>query len=176
MNEYGELLAPDTVRFVRLLPGTLDTVWPYLVDGEKRKKWLADGDTEERVGGRVDLIFRNSTLSSAEDDPPPEKYRDYQEPMTYQGEVVACVPKTLLTHTWVDGEQQSEVTYQLEQRDDGVLLTLTHRRLGNDMILGVLGGWHTHLDILVDILSNRRPKPFWRTHTALENEYEERVG
>lgn len=41
MNRYGELIAPDTVRFQRLLPGTLDTVWSYLVDGEKRGKWLA---------------------------------------------------------------------------------------------------------------------------------------
>ncbi len=171
MNRHGELIAPDTVRFQRLLPGSLDTVWAYLVEGEKRKKWLADGDTEERVGGRVDLVFRNSSLSSLDDDSPPEKYADFQEPMVYQGEVTACVPKTLLSHTWVDGDENSEVTYQLEERENGVLLTLTHRRLGDEMILGVLGGWHTHLDILVDILSNRTPKPFWRTHTALEAEY-----
>ncbi len=53
MNDYGELIAPDTVRFKRLLPGTIDRVWSYLVDSEKRGKWLAGGDTEERVGGRA---------------------------------------------------------------------------------------------------------------------------
>ncbi|MDX1554700.1 MAG: SRPBCC family protein [Xanthomonadales bacterium] len=175
-NRYGELLAPDTVRFQRILPGNLDTVWRYLVDGEKRRKWLAGGHTEERVGGRVELLFHNNSLSTLPDDPPPEKYRDMPEQMTYTGEVTACEPKTLLRHTWLgDDGENSEVTYELEQRDDGVLLTLTHRRLGADMITGVLGGWHTHLDILEDVLSDREPKPFWRTHTALEAEYEGRI-
>ena len=32
MNKFGELIAPDTVRFIRLLPGTLDTVWSFLVE------------------------------------------------------------------------------------------------------------------------------------------------
>lgn len=177
MNRYGELLAPDTVRFQRLLPGDLDTVWRYLVDGEMRRKWLAAGDTEERVGGRVDLHFHNASLSSLPDDPPPEKYRDMPERPSYHGEVTACTPKTLLAHTWVgeDGEN-SEVTYELEQRDDGVLLTLTHRRLTDEMRTGVLGGWHTHLDILADVLAGEEPKPFWRTHTALEAEYEDRIS
>ena len=120
MNKYGELIAPDTVRFVRLLPGTLDTVWAFLVDGEKRAKWLAGGNTEERVGGRVDLHFHNASLSTRPDDPPPEKYRDLPEKVSYQGEVTACEPKTLLSHTWVgDGEGTSEVTYELEAREDG---------------------------------------------------------
>jgi uncharacterized protein YndB with AHSA1/START domain len=177
MNRFGELIAPDTVRFKRLLPGTVDTVWRYLVDGEKRKLWLAGGDTEERVGGRVDLHFNNSRLSGQVDDLPPKKYEDFAGPVSYQGEVTACVPKTLLCHTWVDDGEDSEVTYELEQREDGVLLTLTHRRLvGRDMLTSVLGGWHTHLDILADVLKGEAPRPFWRTHTALEAEYDRRLA
>lgn len=177
MNQYGELIAPDTVRFKRLLPGNLDTVWSYLVDGEKRSKWLAGGDTEERVGGRVELHFSNSSLSPLPDDPPPEKYADMPEPMSYHGEVTACEPKTLLRHTWLgDDGENSEVTFELEQRDEGVLLTLTHRRLSEEMITGVLGGWHTHLDILTDVLRSKDPQPFWRTHTAREAEYESRLA
>ena len=57
MNNYGELIAPDTVQFKRLLPGSVDRVWSYLVVGEKRAKWLAGGDTEERLDGHVDLHF-----------------------------------------------------------------------------------------------------------------------
>lgn len=176
MNNYGELIAPDTLRFRRLLPGTLDQVWSYLVDGEKRATWLADGDTEARVGGRADLKFHNAALSSLPDDSPPEKYRDMPEHVSYDGEVTRCEPKTLLTHTWVGDGENTEVTYELEQREDGVLLTLTHRRLtGRDMLTGVCGGWHTHLDILVDVLAGKEPQPFWRTHTALEAEYEARL-
>jgi uncharacterized protein YndB with AHSA1/START domain len=172
MSQYGELLAPDTVQFIRLLPGNIDRVWSYLVEGDKRRKWLAGGDTEERVGGHVDLHFHNASLSSRPDDPPPEKYKDLPEKMSYTGTVTQCEPKTLLAHTWLGDEgEESEVTYELEQRDDGVLLTLTHRRLRPDMVLGASGGWHTHLDVLADVLEDKEPQPFWKTHTALEAEY-----
>lgn len=176
MNNYGELIAPDTVRFQRLLPASLDQVWSFLIDGEKRSRWLAGGDTEARVGGRVDLKFHNAALSSLPDDLPPDKYRDMPEHVSYEGEVTRCEPKTLLAHTWVGDGENTEVTYELEQRDDGVLLTLIHRRLSDrDMLTGVCGGWHTHLDLLVDVLTGKEPQPFWRTHTALEAEYEARL-
>ncbi len=176
MSQYGELIAADTVQFKRLLPGNIDRVWSYLVEGDKRAKWLAGGDTEERVGGNVELHFDNHSLSSLPDDPPPEKYKDMPEKMSYSGKVTQCEPKTLLAHTWLaDGEEESEVTYQLEQRDDGVLLTLTHRRLRREMLTAASGGWHAHLDILADVLADNEPQPFWRTHTALEAEYDARL-
>jgi len=178
MSQNGELIAPDTVQFTRLLPGNIDRVWSYLVEGEKRAKWLAGGDTEERVGGNVELHFDNHSLSSLPDDPPPEKYKDMPEKMSYSGKVTQCEPKTLLAHTWLaDGEEESEVTYELEQRDDGVLLTLTHVRIGGrDRLTGVCGGWHTHLDILADVLAETEPQPFWRTFTALQAEYNSRLA
>ena len=176
MNDYGELIAPDAVQFKRLLPGSIDLIWSYVVDGDNRGKWLAGGDTEQRVGGHVDLHFHNSSLSSLADDPPPEKYQDMPERISYTGEVTRCEPKTLLAHTWVGDGENSEVTYELEQREDGVLLTLTHRRIGSrELLTGVSGGWHMHLDIFADVLAGREPKPFWRTHTALEAEYDARL-
>jgi hypothetical protein len=82
----------------------------------------------------------------------------------------------LLAHTWEDGDACSEVEYRLEAQDDKVLLTLTHRRLhDDDTVLGVCGGWHAHLAILIDLLEGRTPQPFWRTHTALEAEYASRM-
>ena len=177
MSQYGELIASDTVQFKRLLPGTIDRVWSYLVEDDKRGKWLAGGDTEERVGGHVDLNFHNNILSNLPDDPPPEKYKDMPEQISYTGTVTQCEPKTLLAHTWAgDDGEESEVTFELEQRDDGVVLTLTHRRIvGRDILTGATGGWHTHLDILADVLAGKEPQPFWRTHTALEAEYDSRL-
>ncbi len=172
MSDYGELIAPDTVRFKRLLPGTIDTVWSYLVDGEKRRLWLAGGDTEERVGGRVDLHFHNAALSRLPDDPPPDRYKQMPERVSFQGVVTACEPKTFLSHTWDGDGEKSEVTYELEQRPDGVLLTLTHRRLPDEVLAGATAGWHTHLGIFANVLAGKEPPPFWRTHTALEAEYE----
>lgn len=176
MSEYGELIAPFTVQFKRLLPGTIDIVWSYLIDGDKRRLWLAGGDTEERVGGRVDLHFHNAALSPHADDPPPEKYSHMPERVSFHGIVTACEPKTLLSHTWVGDGEASEVTYELEQRPDGVLLTLTHRRVPDTMLTGASAGWHTHLGILGAVLAGNEPPPFWRTHTALELEYEARLG
>jgi hypothetical protein len=37
-------------------------------------------------------------------------------------------------------------------------------------------GWHTHLDILVDVLEQQKPKAFWKTHSALEDEYAQRLS
>ena len=72
MNDYGQLLDESTVRFERLLPGPIERVWAYLVESEKRAKWLCSGETETAVGGHVDLVFRNETLSPAPDIPRPE--------------------------------------------------------------------------------------------------------
>jgi hypothetical protein len=58
-----------------------------------------------------------------------------------------------------------------------IMLTVTHRRLGTrDLLLSVAGGWHAHLDILVDILKGDEPLPFWSTHAKLEDDYERRIG
>ena len=176
MNNYGELIAPDTVVFKRLLPASIDTVWEYLVDGEKRAKWLAAGDFDQHVGGRIEFKFHNASLSTLPDDPPPNKYCGLPEHMNYEGKVIACEPKSLFSHTWIDEGVFTEVTYELLETSDGVLLTLTHRMIADDMLMGVLGGWHTHLDILVDVMNGKEPRPFWKTHTSLEEEYTQRVG
>ena len=180
MNDHGELIGADAVRFKRLLPGPIERVWRYLTEPEKRAKWLAGGDTELRVGGQVELHFHNAGLSSLPDIPPPEKYRDMPEKVSFSGKVTRCDPPRLLAHTWVGGDEneegESEVTYELEERGDDVLLTLTHRRITTrEMMSGICGGWHTHLDIMIDVLNAREPQPFWFRHTALEAEYETRL-
>lgn len=67
--------------------------------------------------------------------------------------------------------------FELEPRNDKVLLTVTHRRLtDHGAMLNVAAGWHTHLGILADRLEGREPDGFWRTHTRLVSEYAERIG
>lgn len=177
MNKYGELIDSTTVRFERLLPGPIERVWAFLVEDEKRARWLCGGETEQRSGGRVEMRFHNASLSSKPDDARPEKYKDMPEIVTFAGTVIECQPPTLLVHSWDFEEHASEVRYELEAQGDNVLLTLTHTRLrDNEEILSVCGGWHTHLDILVDVMEGREPEPFWKTHTALEADYERRLG
>ncbi len=176
MSNFGELIAPDTVRFERLLPGPIERVWSFLTEGDKRARWLAGGHTELEVGGSIELRFHNASLSDLPDIEPPEKYRDMPEQVSFGGEVTQCDPPRMLSHTWVGDRENSEVTYELEERGDQVLLVLTHRRLEHDVLPGVCGGWHTHLDILADVLAGRPVQPFWATHTALESEYEGRLA
>jgi uncharacterized protein YndB with AHSA1/START domain len=178
MSEYGELIDDNTVRFERMLPGPIERVWGYIVESDKRRKWLCAGDIGPGDGANIDMHFHNETLSTAKDIEVPEKYRDLPTEMDFSGTVTRWEPPYAVSHTWDFGdEESSEVCYELEEVGDKVRLVLTHRRLeSRDTILDVSGGWHTHLDILVDVLEGREPRPFWKTHTTLEAEYTERLG
>ncbi|PUA27721.1 MAG: ATPase [Cellvibrio sp. 79] len=177
MNDYGVLTAPDTLRLERLLPGPIERIWQYLTDSDKRAKWLATGKVEQHVGGKVDHTFRNSELSPENDIPPP-KYSSCAGDVPMLGKVTACEPLRLLSYIWnVGSAEESEVSFELEQQQDQVKLTVTHRRLNNaEERLSVAGGWHTHLNILRDILQGKTPQGFWRVHTQLEKEYSERLA
>ena len=177
MNEYGELLDESTVRFERLLPGPIERVWSFITESDKRARWLCGGDVETAVDGHVDMHFHNLSLSSDEDIPRPEKYKDMPEKMSFAGKVTRCEPPNLLEHTWEFGEESSLVCYELTERGDKVLLVLTHRRLETtDTVLSVSGGWHTHLNVLVDVLEGSKPRPFYRMQQQYESEYSERLG
>lgn len=177
MNPYGERLDRSTVRFERLLPGPIERVWAYLTESDKRARWLCGGETQLAVGGAVEMKFNNASLSSDPDVEPPEKYRDMPRVVIFGGTVTRCDPPRLLAHTWDWEGESSEVTYELEAVTDGVRLVLTHRRLSSsDEVLSVSGGWHTHLDILEDVLDGRQPGAFWTMHTPIEEEYARRYA
>ena len=177
MSHYGERIDETTVRFERLLPGPIERVWQYLTDGDKRASWLCGGEMELRVGGKVEMHFHNASLSSQPDVEPPEKYRDLPEKMSFGGSVTRCEPPRLLAYTWDFEDEPSEVCYELEETGDRVRLVLTHRKLtSHDEIISASGGWHTHLDILEDVLNGREPRAFWKAHTPLEAEYERRFA
>jgi len=53
-----------------VLPGPIERVWAYLMESEKRGKWLATGNMELRVGGRVELHFCHADLSPHAETPP----------------------------------------------------------------------------------------------------------
>ena len=171
LGEFGVVPEARTLRMRRVLPGPIERVWAYLTESEKRGRWLASGPMELHVGGRVQLTFRNSDLS-AQAEPPPDKYKEYEE-TGFEGRVTRCDPPRLLSYTWGSG---SEVTFELSPQGDDVLLVLTHRRLPDRTAMVTVGsGWHAHLAILLDHLNGREPRPFWSTHARLEAEYERRL-
>jgi uncharacterized protein YndB with AHSA1/START domain len=177
---YGVIVGPGVVRFERTLPGPIERVWSYLTDSAKRSTWLAAGEMELRPGGRVEHIFRNSKLTG-HDDPPPAKYAGQTEESRMHGRIIACDAPRLLAYSWGEntGEHAdalSEVRFELSPAGKDVRLVLTHSRLANRAgMVGVSGGWHSHLAVLADRLADRAPGSFWSTFSRLESEYETRI-
>jgi uncharacterized protein YndB with AHSA1/START domain len=176
MPDFGTLVSPGTVRFERTLPGPIERVWAYLTESEKRSRWLASGEMELRVDGRVDLRFRHADLSPIPA-PTPERFAASASGSSLRGTVTSCEPPHRLAFTWGEGEERpSEVTFELEAVGAEVRLTVTHRALADDPAVwaNVGGGWHTHLAILEDRLGGGIPEPFFAAFERIEATYLER--
>jgi uncharacterized protein YndB with AHSA1/START domain len=172
-ERHGTITEAGTIVFERLLPGPIERVWEYLTDSEKRGRWLATGPLDEHVGGKVELFFKNGDLSPVKE-PTPERYKALEQGVTLHCEVTACKKPHHLSYLW--GKDGSEVSFNLTTEGKQVRLTLTHRRLPNrNEALSVAGGWHTHLGILIDQLTQGEVRPFWSTFQGLYKEYESRI-
>lgn len=172
-DDYGSVVSPTEVRFERLLPGPIETVWAYLTDPRKRGEWFATGLTDLRVGCRMVLRFKHSDLSPNKA-APPEKYREIDaNGHEFAVEITEYDPPRRFAFSW---PPSSEVVFELTPQGDKVLLTLTHRRLGSrDEMVNVSGGWHSLLVILVDKAHGRVPPAFWDVFRATDGEYEKRI-
>lgn len=175
-TNHGEFTAPGEVRFVRHLPGSIERVWAFLTESDKRGKWLAPGKMELRVGGSVELNFFHADLTP---EPIPKKYEAMKNGHTLRGRVTRCDPPRLLSYTWGDEPgDDSEVTFELSALPEGgVQLVLTHRRLGDQpgLVASVGAGWHSHLAILIAHLAGGPPVMFWSMHSRYEPEYAARL-
>jgi hypothetical protein len=68
------------------------------------------------------------------------------------------------------------VTFELEPKGKGVLLTVIHRRFPDRAtLLKHMAGWHMHLDVLVARASGEEPTPFWDGWSGLMKEYDARL-
>jgi uncharacterized protein YndB with AHSA1/START domain len=175
MSEFGTMIDADTFRIERLLPGPIERVWAYLTESEKRRKWFARGAFDLRPGGRIDLIFQHSELSAEKTYP--QAYKAMENGHVSFGEILRCEAPYLLTFTWGDGSTPpGEVTFELAPKDGKVLFTLTHSRFKDRAeMVGVAGGWHTHLAMLEDELAEREHRGFWTVHGEAGPEYEKRI-
>lgn len=178
MSDFGSIVGDGAVRFERLLPGPIERVWSYLTQSERRGTWLAPGEMELRVGGRVELRFRHADLSPASREPTPERFKRYEEGHAMYGRITHFDPPRLLSYTWGgDSDEDSVVTFELVPQGEDVLLILTHRRLADRAAMAnVAGGWHTHLQFLEGSLRGSAPVNFWTLFISIEGQYEQRFG
>ncbi len=171
---FVERTAPATIRVERLLPGPIERVWSYLVDSDKRAKWFAGGPMELRMGGAVELSFRNYDLSGGRNRAnavPPAGTVDH----VMVGIVTQCEPPHLLAFNWSADGSGSEAIFELTQEGPDTRMIVTHRNLSSHkQLLGVSAGWHTHIGILIDLLSETPARAFWPEHVRLEGVYSER--
>jgi uncharacterized protein YndB with AHSA1/START domain len=160
MSKPATLIKPATVRLERLLPGPIERVWAYLVESQKRATWLAAGEFDLRVGGKIELIFNNNSLS--DEKAPADAGGGTRR---FEGKITRLEPMKLLAHTWNWDGKPSDVVYELDKRGKDVLLTIRHN-LPEDagLLRGVGGGWATHVGILEDQLKGVKPRLFWSTH------------
>lgn len=169
-DRYGRLVEPTTLRLQRLLPGPIERVWAYLSDGELRRQWLAAGTMDLQPGASFELVWRNDELSDA-DDPRPEGFgAEHRATCRFIG----VAPPRLMRYLW---PQVGEVCIELEPQGRGVLLTLTHRRLGGaSRLLSVSAGWHAHLMRLQALAEGRTPPSLWRHWKQLRQDYAAQLG
>lgn len=177
-RDWGEMAEPGTLRFERLLPGPVERVWAYLTESDKRGRWLAAGPMEPRAGAEFELRFHHAGLSPNKV-PTPERFRRYEDGVSTRHRVIRAEPPHLLVISWGggNGEEPSEVSFELAAVGERVRLVLTHRRLaGLRETVDVAGGWHAHLAILAENLAGRIPPSFWILHEGAEAEYARRFG
>ena len=161
---------PATLTIQRMLPGPIERVWAYLTESDLRRKWLASGDMEMKVGAPFELVWRNSELT----DPPGKRPEGFGEEHRMESRILEVDPPRKLVFTW--GKEDSDVSMALEPRGEKVLLTVVHRRLPTrGMMVGVSTGWHAHLDMLAARLSGEEAEPFWDRFSRLKAEYERRI-
>ncbi len=168
-SAYGALVEPTTLRIERVLPGPVERIWDYLVDSDKRRRWLAAGEMPLQEGATFTLTWRNDELT----DPPGERPAGFGTEHSMVSRMLAIDPPRRLAFTF---GTQSEVEITLEPAGDSVRLILVHSRVPErSFLLNVSAGWHAHLDLLVAAARDERPATFWDSFQRLKKDYDARL-
>jgi uncharacterized protein YndB with AHSA1/START domain len=169
-NAYGVLTEPTTLTLRRRLPGPIERVWACLTDSKLRRRWLASGEMDLKVGAIFDLTWRNDELT----DPPGRRPDGFPGVHTNENRLLSVKPNRRLSFAFAT---YGEVTFELEPQGRDVLLTMTHRGVADrGLLLIVAPSWHNHLDLLADRLADRTPEePYWDKMARLQADYERRI-
>src|ERR1700738_4292909 len=95
-DAYGALPEPATFKIQRLLRTPIERIWAYLTDSELRRKWLAAGAMDMKVGAPFELVWRNAELN----DPPSARAADFPEEHRVQRRITELDPPRKLSIAW----------------------------------------------------------------------------
>lgn len=137
------------VRFERLYPRPVQTVWSALTEPERLADWMGAAFVEPRTGGRFELM------------------RDGPHPMT--GHVRVWDPPRVLELSWSNTHApDSVVRYELTPEGQGTRLVLIHQGMPFINSGLMLPGWHDFLGRLGRHLDpSTQSQPSWRELQAI---------
>jgi len=170
VDAYGVVSEDSTLTIRRVLPGPIERVWSYVTESDLRGKWLASGEMEMKVGAPFKLTWRNHELT----DNPGKRPEGFGEEHSLQCEITELDPPHKIGFTW---GSTGGVLIELIERENSVLLTLTHRRiLDREALANIAPGWHAHLDVLAAKIAGKQVAPFWDHWAGLKKEYAKRIA
>ena len=175
MGDPATYPEPTSLEIFRDLPGPIERVWDYLTRSELRQKWLCAGNVSSAPGGEIEFKFDHSNLSAH---PTPESHGESGD-QKMLGIVRVYDPPHHLAFSWpsAEAEAPTEVIIKLSETERGVRLHLRHERvMTKDYKSGASAGWHTHLDILGDILGGKPGRDFWDHYLPLEQMYKAQLA
>lgn len=161
MNEFGLIADNGTIRFARMLSRPAQELWEYLTRPRWLSIWLAQGTIELRVGGFIELSFEATEGSERA-----------ESGLPISGVVTRCVQPESLALTWTDARTISHVAFELETRESGVLLLLTHAGVPMELAIRSAASWHVHLDMLEALLENTKSVSYAERFSKVIAHYE----
>ncbi len=133
------------VRFERILPFDVNTVWDAITNPSKMSVWFTDIEMDFVVGGKMIIRFRDKDRT--------ESY----------GRIKRIEPGKLFEYTWENEDGPDELaTWELfPQGSSACRLMMTYQRHFDQYAKSVPAGWHVLLDQLEEMLKGRKePYPF----------------
>ena len=127
------------LRFERHLRHPVEKVWAALTNPAQLAQWLAPGEIELTLGGRVYLAFTDGAS-------------------VIDGRVTAIAPPRLLEFTWTDEDDDfGFVRWELMVDGGGTRFVLTHTvpEAARGFGLPALAGWHSLLEQLMALLDGQ---------------------
>lgn len=122
------------VKFERILPHPIGTVWEALTNPDLLRIWFTDIEMDFRPGGKMTIRFRDEARTA-----------------TY-GEVIKIEPPHLFVFSW----EHELAEWQLsEEPGNKCKLKLIYSRLDKDYAARAPAGFHTLLDRLQAMLNGR---------------------
>jgi uncharacterized protein YndB with AHSA1/START domain len=143
------------LRFERHLRHPVEKVWAALTNPAQLAQWLAPGEVELTLGGRVYLAFTDGDS-------------------VIDGQVTAIAPPRLLEFSWADkGDDLGIVRWELMADGGGTRLILTHTvpEAARDFGLPALAGWHSLLEQLAALLDGQPLPVAWGRWQELHDHY-----